>query len=37
MMPDAVKAEHEIFERYTLSRFTDGSSAAHEKEDFNIG
>ncbi|HTL32465.1 MAG TPA: FAD-binding oxidoreductase [Kofleriaceae bacterium] len=28
---------HEIFERYTLSRFTDGSNAAHEKEDFNIG
>lgn len=29
--------KHEIFERYTLSRFTDGSNAAHEKEDFNIG
>jgi sarcosine oxidase subunit beta len=29
--------KHEIFERYTLSRFTDGSGAAHEKEDFNIG
>jgi sarcosine oxidase, subunit beta len=29
--------KHEIFERYTLGRFTDGSAAAHEKEDFNIG
>ncbi|HEY1546273.1 MAG TPA: FAD-binding oxidoreductase [Kofleriaceae bacterium] len=29
--------KHEIFERYTLSRFTDGSGAAHAKEDFNIG
>jgi sarcosine oxidase subunit beta len=29
--------KHEIFERYTLSRFSDGSGAAHEKEDFNIG
>jgi sarcosine oxidase subunit beta len=29
--------KHEIFERYTLSRFTDGANAAHEKEDFNIG
>jgi sarcosine oxidase subunit beta len=29
--------KHEIFERYTLSRFTDGTNAAHEKEDFNIG
>lgn len=28
---------HEIFERYTLRRFTDGSGAQHEKEDFNIG
>jgi sarcosine oxidase subunit beta len=28
---------HEIFERYTLARFTDGSAVAHEKEDFNIG
>ena len=30
-------AKHEIFERYTLARFTDGSGAAHAKEDFNIG
>jgi hypothetical protein len=30
-------AKHEIFERYTLQRFTDGSGAAHAKEDFNIG
>jgi sarcosine oxidase subunit beta len=29
--------KHEIFERYTLQRFTDGSGAAHAKEDFNIG
>jgi sarcosine oxidase subunit beta len=29
--------KHEIFERYTLSRFSDGSGAAHAKEDFNIG
>jgi sarcosine oxidase, subunit beta len=29
--------KHEIFERYTLGRFSDGSAAAHEKEDFNIG
>ena len=29
--------KHEIFERYTLARFADGSAAAHEKEDFNIG
>jgi sarcosine oxidase subunit beta len=29
--------KHEIFERYTLARFSDGSAAAHEKEDFNIG
>jgi sarcosine oxidase subunit beta len=29
--------KHEIFERYTLARFTDGSAVAHEKEDFNIG
>jgi sarcosine oxidase, subunit beta len=29
--------KHEIFERYTLGRFTDGSAGAHEKEDFNIG
>jgi sarcosine oxidase subunit beta len=28
---------HEMFERYTLARFRDGSGAAHEKEDFNIG
>ncbi len=30
-------SKHEIFERYTLARFRDGSAAAHEKEDFNIG
>jgi sarcosine oxidase subunit beta len=30
-------APHEIFSRYTLDRFADGSNAAHEKEDFNIG
>jgi sarcosine oxidase, subunit beta len=30
-------AKHEIFERYTLGRFADGSAVAHEKEDFNIG
>jgi sarcosine oxidase subunit beta len=30
-------AKHEIFERYTLERFRDGSGAAHAKEDFNIG
>jgi len=29
--------KHEIFERYTLARFTDGSALQHEKEDFNIG
>ncbi len=28
---------HEIFERSALGRFTDGSGAKHEKEDFNIG
>ncbi|MDX2090650.1 MAG: FAD-binding oxidoreductase [Kofleriaceae bacterium] len=28
---------HEIFNRYTLGRFRDGSGAHHEKEDFNIG
>jgi sarcosine oxidase subunit beta len=28
---------HEIFERYTLGRFSDGSAAHHDKEDFNIG
>jgi sarcosine oxidase, subunit beta len=28
---------HEIFARYTLARFRDGSAAHHEKEDFNIG
>jgi len=28
---------HEIFSRYTLDRFRDGSAAHHEKEDFNIG
>ncbi len=30
-------APHEIFERYQLRRFTDGSGASHPKEDFNIG
>jgi sarcosine oxidase subunit beta len=30
-------APHEIFSRYTLGRFADGSAAAHAKEDFNIG
>jgi sarcosine oxidase subunit beta len=30
-------APHEIFQRYTLTRFRDGSGAQHEKEDFNIG
>ena len=30
-------AKHEIFERYTLARFRDGSAPVHEKEDFNIG
>jgi sarcosine oxidase subunit beta len=29
--------KHEIFERYTLQRFSDGSGAKHAKEDFNIG
>jgi sarcosine oxidase subunit beta len=28
---------HEIFSRYTLTRFRDGSSDAFPKEDFNIG
>ncbi|HEU0034370.1 MAG TPA: FAD-binding oxidoreductase [Kofleriaceae bacterium] len=28
---------HEIFSRYTLARFTDGSADAFPKEDFNIG
>ncbi|MGN6107558.1 MAG: NAD(P)/FAD-dependent oxidoreductase [Kofleriaceae bacterium] len=28
---------HEIFSRYTLDRFRDGSGGAHPKEDFNIG
>jgi sarcosine oxidase subunit beta len=28
---------HEIFSRYTLGRFTDGSGDASPKEDFNIG
>ncbi len=28
---------HEIFARSGLARFTDGSGAQHEKEDFNIG
>jgi sarcosine oxidase subunit beta len=28
---------HEIFERYTLTRFRDGSAATYDKEDFNIG
>ena len=30
-------ATPEIFERYTLDRFTDGSGAHHPREDFNIG
>ncbi len=30
-------APHEIFSRYTLGRFTDGSGASYPKEDFNIG
>ena len=30
-------SRHEIFDRYTLTRFRDGSNAVHEKEDFNIG
>ncbi len=30
-------APHEIFGRYTLTRFRDGSGAQQEKEDFNIG
>ena len=30
-------APHEIFSRYRLARFTDGSGASHPKEDFNIG
>ena len=29
-------SRHEIFDRYTLGRFTDGS-VSHDKEDFNIG
>ena len=29
--------KHEIFDRYTLTRFRDGSGAAHDREDFNIG
>ena len=28
---------HEIFSRYRLARFTDGSGASQPKEDFNIG
>jgi sarcosine oxidase subunit beta len=28
---------HEIFGRYTLDRFANGTAAHHEKEDFNIG
>ncbi len=28
---------HEIFSRYTLGRFSDGSGASYPKEDFNIG
>jgi len=28
---------HEIFGRFTLGRFADGSAAQHAKEDFNIG
>jgi sarcosine oxidase subunit beta len=30
-------APHEIFARYTLGRFSDGSGAQQDKEDFNIG
>jgi sarcosine oxidase subunit beta len=30
-------APHEMFDRYTLSRFAAGAAATHEKEDFNIG
>lgn len=30
-------AKHEIFERYTLGRFSDGSGSKYDKEDFNIG
>ena len=30
-------APHEIFSRYTLARFTDGSGSGYPKEDFNIG
>jgi sarcosine oxidase subunit beta len=30
-------APHEIFSRYRLDRFTDGSGASDPKEDFNIG
>ena len=30
------EAPHEIFSRYTLARFADGTASA-EKEDFNIG
>jgi sarcosine oxidase subunit beta len=30
-------APHEMFQRYTLARFADGATTAHEKEDFNIG
>ena len=29
--------KHEIFERYTLGRFSDGSGAKYAREDFNIG
>jgi sarcosine oxidase subunit beta len=28
---------HEVFERYTLTRFRDGAGGQHPKEDFNIG
>ena len=30
-------AQHDIFDRSKLSRFSDGSAAHHEQEDFNIG
>ncbi|MFT3699290.1 MAG: FAD-binding oxidoreductase [Kofleriaceae bacterium] len=30
-------AKHEIFERYTLDRFTDPDAQKHAREDFNIG
>ena len=30
-------SKHEIFERYTLGRFSSGAPPGHETEDFNIG